>query len=444
MAASVKVVLYPPTEHEDIVGLLDRLARFRVDLQTEPRAVGDAPGSVVLAALKRDDELWLFWIADGSRLPLSQEQVGIALFSTLALQSDGIFVWPRDDSQLDERLRQLRATDVEEHEDHALRACREYGLIGYSEPFCRALRLIARLARYDVPVLLEGETGTGKELFARALHYRGTRSAKPFVPVNCAALPDTLLENELFGHTRGAFTDARNEQRGLVAQADGGTLFFDEVHCLSPKGQATILRFLQDQQYRPLGTERLLRADVRIVAATNRVLDREVAQGAFREDLLYRLRVATVRLPALRERPEDIPLLAENALGRLCARYGVAPRRFDAESLAWLSTCTWPGNVRELENFVCRALVLSEEPVIHLDHAHHDGHCPRAVQGSCQSFKEARAHALSEFETRYLSAMLSMTCGNVSEAARRAGKDRRVFGKLMKKHGIDRQAYSHH
>lgn len=441
MTPSVRVALFPPTQQDEVAGVLDIVGRVHVDPQPTPSMPGGEAGLVVLAALRYSERLWLFWLAGQCGVPGLGEHEGAALFSALALQSEGIFVWPRDCAYLDERLRHLRMPRSDGFEDVELRCCREYGLIGHSQPFLRALRTVARLARYDVPVLLEGETGTGKELFARVLHYRGTRSTKPFVPVNCAALPDSLLENELFGHVRGAFTDARGEKRGLVAQADGGTLFFDEVHCMSPKGQTTLLRFLQDQQYRPLGAERLLRTDVRIVAATNRVLDREVAEGRFREDLLYRLRVASVHLPALRERREDIPVLAENALSRLCARYHIASRRFDPESLAWLSTCAWPGNIRELENFVCRALLLSEEPVIHLDLESEVASDDCDAHRDLRPFKEARAHAVSEFEARYLSTLLSLTQGNVSEAARRARKDRRVFGRLMKKHAIERAIY---
>lgn len=441
MAASVRVALFPPTKQDEVAGVLELVGRVHSDPQPTSSTPGDEPGPVVLAALRYSERLWLFWLTGQRDAPSPGEHEGAALFSALALQSEGIFVWPRDLAYLDERLRHLQAPCTDDFEDVELGCCREYGLIGHSRPFLRALRTVTRLARYDVPVMLEGETGTGKELFARVLHYRGARSNKPFVPVNCAALPDTLLENELFGHVRGAYTDARGDKRGLVAQADGGTLFFDEVHCLSPKGQATLLRFLQDQKYRPLGTERLLQTDVRIVAATNRVLDREVAEGRFREDLLYRLRVANVHLPALRERQEDIPVLAENALSRLCTRYHIASRRFDPESLAWLSTCAWPGNIRELENFVCRALLLSEEPVIHLDLASESASDACDAHRDLRPFNEARAQAVSKFEAGYLSTLLSLTKGNVSEAARRAGKDRRVFGRLMKKHAIERTGY---
>jgi two-component system response regulator GlrR len=324
------------------------------------------------------------------------------------------------------------------------KALQRLGLVGRSESFRNALGLIAKFAGHNVPVLLEGETGTGKELFARALHYLGPRCSRPFVPVNCGALPDTLVENELFGHVAGAYTGARGQMGGVVAQAEGGTLFFDEVHCLSPKGQATLLRFAQDQHYRPVGAAAQRQADVRIVAATNKSLSLCVEDGSFREDLYYRLNVGRVRLPPLRQRKEDIPHIVDNIVARLIERYGTGPRRFDAISLTWMSTQGWPGNVRELENFVHREFLLSDDTVIHIDSRR--SNIPTddvtAITTSAASFKEARAKALADFESEYLRAMLSQTRGNVSEAARQAGKDRRVFGRLMKKYRIDREEFA--
>jgi DNA-binding NtrC family response regulator len=317
--------------------------------------------------------------------------------------------------------------------------CRDVGLVGKSPAFHDALHLAVRLALYDVPVLLEGETGTGKEVFARALHYLGSRRAKPFMPLNCGALPDTLIESELFGHVRGAFTDARSDMRGLIAQAEGGTLFLDEVQSLSPKGQVALLRFLQDQQYRPVGSERHYRADVRIVAAANCALDGAVAEGRFREDLLYRLNVAGIQLPPLRDRREDIPLLAEYAMERFCARFRIGTRRLDAAALAWLASRPWPGNVRELENFVCRQCLLADGDVIQINPRRCDPAGSSA--GGARPFREARARVLSDFEASYVRSMLALSHGNVTEAAQHAGKDRRVFGRMIRRYGIDRREF---
>jgi DNA-binding NtrC family response regulator len=304
-----------------------------------------------------------------------------------------------------------------------------------------ACRLVRRLSRYDVPVLLEGETGTGKELFSRALHYLGPRRSKPFVPVNCGALPDNLFENELFGHVSGAYTDARGESRGLVAQAEGGTLLLDEVHCLSAKGQVALLRFVQDHSYRPLGATSARRADVRLLAATNQSLPERVAEGTFREDLHHRLNVGQLHLPPLRARKDDVPLLVDNILARLSARHGTGRRRCSATSLSWLKAQSWPGNVRELENLVHRAFLMSDADVIQLEPT--TAREPAAASASVarEEFRAARSAVLTDFEARYVRAQLAETGGNVSAAALRAGKDRRVFGRLMRKHGIDRREF---
>ncbi|WP_439686375.1 Sigma-54-dependent Fis family transcriptional regulator [Cupriavidus oxalaticus] len=324
------------------------------------------------------------------------------------------------------------------------------GLLGSSQVFREAMAVVARLARVDVPVLILGETGTGKELVARSLHYRGRRRDRPFVPVDCGALPETLFEGELFGHVRGAYTDARRDAPGLVAQAEGGTLFFDEIHALSLRSQAALLRFLQDFRYRPLGAAQSRGADVRIVAATNRELKQGAQEGWFREDLLYRLNVANVRMPSLRERPEDIPPLVELFASRFCARYGWPGCRFDQVSLAWMLAQPWRGNVRELENFVQRCLLSCDGRVVHAEGC--PAECAAGDGGnggddaSCRlqevpPFKQARDQALAAFECAYLRAALARSGGNVSAAAREAGKERRVFGRLLKKHGIDRAEF---
>jgi two-component system response regulator GlrR len=312
------------------------------------------------------------------------------------------------------------------------------GLVGRSEPFQRMISEIERLAKIDVLVLLQGATGTGKELAARAIHYLGARSACPFVPVDCGALPEALFEGEVFGHARGAFTDARREMRGLAAQAEKGTLFIDEVHTLSKRSQGALLRFLQDRSYRPLGSERLYRADVRIIAAANCSLEQAVAEGAFRADLFYRLSVATIDLPNLCDRAEDIPLLASDFLTKLASRYNRPKRHFDDAALGWLAARPWPGNVRELEHFVHREFLRSDERTITLQDSIV---ATEARARPVRPFNVERAKALTRFEVQYVRMLLAATRGNVSEAARRAGKDRRVFGRLMKKYQIDRNDF---
>ncbi len=345
-------------------------------------------------------------------------------------------------------------------------------LHGRASTFRQSLALLRQCARVDATVLLCGETGTGKELAARALHYLSARSRGPFVPINCGALPDSILEAELFGHARGAFTDAKSDSLGVIGQAQGGTLFLDEIDALSPRAQAAILRFAQDHSYRPLGASRLQHADVRLVAATNAPLEDLVAQGLFRQDLLFRINVLSVRLPPLRERHGDAALLAQAFVQRLVQQYRTGPRQLDAHSLAQLQAPrAWPGNVRELEHLVHRAFLLAECATIRLDLG--TPAAPEAVasewspaiapelpapgpttptaaeanvgtQGDASadiSFADAKAQAITDFERRYLAAVLQRAGGNLSLAARIAGKERSRFCKLVRKHGLQRAGF---
>lgn len=316
-------------------------------------------------------------------------------------------------------------------------------LIGQSPVFIAAILLIKKIARFDAPVLIDGETGTGKELAARAIHYLGSRRDYPFIPVNCGAIPDNLFENELFGHERGAFTDAKEAQAGLVAQADGGTLFLDEVDVLSSKGQVALLRFLQDQQYQPLGAKTRRQANIRVVAASNTALEEQVSAGKFRQDLLYRLKVLSLQLPPLRERHGDVRLLAAHFIGRHCARYHCDPKSIHPTTLNWLERYDWPGNVRELESFVLRGLLLSEGSVLHIKppsfatERRLGAVDRRRAQFDAANFQEAKRQTLAEFEKAFIYRALSETNGNVTLAAVRVGKERRAFGKLIKKYNID-------
>jgi two-component system response regulator GlrR len=313
-------------------------------------------------------------------------------------------------------------------------------MIGGSDALRATLAQVRRVASSEAPVLIEGETGSGKELAARAIHYWGVRKSGPFVPVNCGALPDHLLEAELFGHERGAFTDAKLARRGLVAEANGGTLFLDEVDALSAKAQVTLLRFLQDQRYRPLGSSRELTSNVRLIAATNQSLADATQQGRFRCDLMYRLKILYVGLPPLREREGDAERLAEHFVDRLCTKYRLPAKRFDAATLAWIRSHGWPGNVRELENWVHRELLMSDGPTIHASVAVDGDGTSAGHWAGMPDFQRAKAAVVRQFERDYVLAVMRKSGGNVTRAAQMAGKERRAFGKLIKKHGIDRQA----
>jgi two-component system response regulator GlrR len=313
------------------------------------------------------------------------------------------------------------------------------GLLGASPAFERLVADIRLLARTDAPALIDGETGSGKELAARAIHYLGDRGSRPFVPVNCGAIPEALFESELFGHVRGAFTDARSPRTGLVSHADGGTLFLDEIDTLPAKGQVVLLRFLQDRRYRVLGQSQETVSAARILAASNRCLEDEAAAGRFRSDLLYRLNILRLRVPPLRERGDDVPLLCRHFARIYAGRYGLPCPEFAPQALERLQAQAWPGNVRELENAVHRM-------VLHgvADLPDRDGvapaHATAADQGPA-SFRDAKAEAIAAFERRYLCNVMAHTGGNVSAAARLAQTDRRALGRLLKKHGVDCDRY---
>ena len=313
------------------------------------------------------------------------------------------------------------------------------GLVGESEPFLRVIQHILRVADSDATILISGETGTGKELVAQAIHYQSPRWTKPFVPVNCGALPDHLLENELFGHFKGAFTDASSSVKGLVAEAEGGTLFLDEVDTLSAAAQVKLLRFLQDHTYRPLGCAQSTTADVRIIAATNADLRQLVQTKQFREDLYYRLNIISLCLPPLRERPEDIPLLAAHFLCRYAHHCGRESLRLAADTQHKLIAYPWPGNVRELKTVMQRAVILANSPVLQPEDVDLPGSYPRTGSAP-DAFHVAKARAIEQFERTYLTHLLAMHENNVTRAAQHAGTTRRSVQRLMKKYDLPRNA----
>jgi two-component system, NtrC family, response regulator GlrR len=326
------------------------------------------------------------------------------------------------------------------------------GLIGSSEAFQRVLRKIPRLASSDATVLITGETGTGKELVAKAIHASSARSEFPFIPVNCGALPEDLVENELFGHARGAYTGASGPGRGLLAEAEGGTLFLDELNSLSLSAQAKLLRFLQNREYRVLGSTRLLHANVRIIAATNVDLAGQISGGTFRADLYHRLHVLSVEMPPLRARLDDVPVLAQHFAGVFGAVYGKEGVRFDDVALSLLMKHSWPGNVRELQSTVERAVLLSSQlelgeedvgfsersTIANGNSEYRLDDEPVATPTGHEIFREAKEKMVRQFERSYLVQVMAAVDGNVSRAARLAGMQRRDFQRLLRKHDVRR------
>jgi two-component system, NtrC family, response regulator GlrR len=317
-------------------------------------------------------------------------------------------------------------------------------LIGQSPRFANAIATLPLIAQHRGTVLITGETGTGKELVARAVHYLSDRAAHPFVPVNCGTLSESLVEDTLFGHESGAFTDARGRATGLVPAADNGTLLLDEIGTLRCGAQTALLRFLQDGTYRALGSTKEMRADVRIIAATNAPLEQMVQDGTFRSDLYYRLRVFSIDLPPLRDRVEDVLLLATHFL-RQYAPPGKALELSPAAAAA-LTNYSWPGNVRELEHTVlraaavCRSDVVAPEDLSIPQDRERDGRLLTAPsrKGPYQALKR---EAIATFERSYLADLLATYRGNVTHAARAAGKDRRELAKLLKKHTLDARSF---
>ncbi len=315
-------------------------------------------------------------------------------------------------------------------------------LLGTSPAMMRLLDEIRRAGASEARVLIMGESGVGKELVARALHRASPRSQGPFIEVNGAAIPEELIESELFGHVKGSFTGAIDDRKGKWEQADGGTLFLDEIGDMSPRTQAKILRAIQDGRITRVGGAKTLETDVRIVAATNRDLPAMIRAGTFREDLYFRLAVVPLNVAPLSERPEDIPLLVAHFAESLARRRGRRPKAFEKEALEALAKRQWPGNVRELQNLVERVLLMSTGPTVRaVDLPPEDG--PAAGRGpSRPASDETPAHATladarEAFEKRYLSRVLAETKGNVSRAAERLGLDRTTLHRKMKALGLD-------
>jgi transcriptional regulator with GAF, ATPase, and Fis domain len=317
----------------------------------------------------------------------------------------------------------------------------DYGqMIGASDAMKKVFRSLDRIVESDLPVLIHGDSGTGKELIARAIHRNGARKEKAFVSENCAALPDTLLESELFGHVRGAFTGAYKSKKGLLEQADGGTLFLDEIGDMSPEMQKKLLRVLQEGEFRVLGSDHMVKVDVRVLAASHRNLEEMVREGTFREDLYYRIAVLSVQLPALRDRRDDIPLLAEHLLLRAAREAGREAPVLPHDVMAALCGHDWPGNVRELENEMRRLLVLAEDEVRidHLSDAVREG---RGRDGQANPAAQVIESgdirtAVADLERRSIEAALAQAGGNKSRAAESLGISRFALQRKLDKYGL--------
>jgi DNA-binding NtrC family response regulator len=313
--------------------------------------------------------------------------------------------------------------------------------VGQSAPVKKLVETIQLVAKTDVTVLITGETGTGKELAARMTHALSNRADGPFIAVSCPAIPENILESELFGYKKGAFTGALVDRTGLFEAAGGGTLVLDEIGDISPALQTKLLRVLQEKEIKPLGDNRTYKVDVRIIASTNQDLRDKIATGQFREDLYYRLNVVSVHTPSLREIPEDIPLMANHFLSLYCSQFGSSKKRFSEDAMRTLVSRKWTGNVRELQNEVERAIIFSKGETItpgDLGCALPGLPCDEEADSTpCEfKYKEARRKILEDFNVAYITRLLRVSEGNVSLAAKEAGLERQSLQHLMKKYGI--------
>lgn len=311
-------------------------------------------------------------------------------------------------------------------------------LVGESSTFLSEKKKLPLIAKCDANVLISGETGTGKDLFSRAIHYLGARASKPFIPVNCGAIPIELVENELFGHLRGAFTGAFASQQGLIHEANNGTLFLDEIDCLPFPSQVNLLRFFQEKEYRQIGSTKIKHLNVRVIASTNINLEEAVRERKFRQDLYYRLNIIPIVLPPLRDRLEDIPLLAYHFLSKYSTKFNKQVNEFTPEAIQKLLFYNWQGNVRELEYIIERAVIFSEKEIIQSN----DIILPNLKSTTPnESFKDAKTKVIDQFEVSYIQRLLFAHQGNITKAAQAAKKDRRSFWQLIRKHQIDTERF---
>lgn len=328
-----------------------------------------------------------------------------------------------------------------------------HGFIGRSRKLVETLELLRRVAPSSVTVLIRGESGTGKELAAKALHALSPRACRPMITVNCPALPEHILESELFGYRKGAFTGAERDKTGLFVAADGSTIFLDEIADIPVSVQTKLLRVLQEKEVQPLGQNRTFKVDVRVIASTNQDLEGKIRRGEFREDLFYRLNVMTVTMPNLAAMAADIPLLAQHFLERYGREHGREPLEFSAEALQALMQHQWQGNIRELQNTINRAVLLSGQTLIGVDDLWEEGRETAAIgEGPVQGvlaeeplnhlpYQEAKNHMLHRFNAVYLAEALKAAAGNVTAAARSCGMERQAFQRLLRRYHIESRSF---
>ena len=394
------------------------LSREKVDLVISDLRMDEMDGMQLFAEIQKQQPGMpvIILTAHGS-IPdaVAATQQGVFSFLTKPVDKDALY------KAIDSALEHAAPSNDE--------AWRE-SIVTRSPIMLRLLEQARMVAQSDVSVLINGQSGTGKEILAQAIHNASPRSKNAFIAINCGALPEQLLESELFGHARGAFTGAVSSREGLFQAAEGGTLFLDEIGDMPAPLQVKLLRVLQERKVRPLGSNRDIDINVRIISATHRDLPKVMARNEFREDLYYRLNVVNLKIPALAERAEDIPLLANHLLRQAADRHKPFVRAFSTDAMKRLMAASWPGNVRQLVNVIEQCVALTSSPVIS------DALVEQALEGentALPTFAEAR----NQFELNYLRKLLQITKGNVTHAARMAGRNRTEFYKLLSRHELE-------
>lgn len=397
---------------------LKLLSKEKIDLVISDLRMDEMDGMALFAEIQRQQPGMpvIILTAHGS-IPdaVAATQQGVFSFLTKPVDRDALY------KAIDEALELVTTVSDEEWSKD---------IVTRSPQMLRLLEQAKLVAQSDVSVLINGQSGTGKEVLAQAIHRASPRVKKPFIAINCGALPEQLLESELFGHAKGAFTGAVSSREGLFQAAEGGTLFLDEIGDMPMPLQVKLLRVLQERKVRPLGSNRDIDIDVRILSATHRDLPKAMERNEFREDLFYRLNVVSLRIPTLSERAEDIPVLANHLLRESAKRHKPFVRSFSTDAMKCLMAASWPGNVRQLVNVIEQCVALTTAPVIS------EALVTQALQGentALPTFAEARGH----FEMTYLRKLLQMTKGNVTQAARMAGRNRTEFYKLLSRHELD-------
>ena len=394
------------------------LQKEKIDLVISDLRMDEMDGLTLFAEIqKRNPSLPVIILTAHGSIPdaVSATQQGVFSFLTKPVDRDALY------KAIDDALAQHAPVSDDRWRE---------AIVTRSPVMLRLLEQAHMVAQSDVSVLINGQSGSGKEVLARAIHAASPRAAQPFIAINCGALPEQLLESELFGHARGAFTGAVSAREGLFQAAEGGTLFLDEIGDMPPSLQVKLLRVLQERKIRPLGSNNDIDINVRIISATHRDLPKAMEKKEFREDLFYRLNVVNLKLPALHERTEDIPLLASHLLRQAAERHKPFVRSFSVDAMKRLMAAAWPGNVRQLVNVIEQCVALTSSPVIS------DALVEQALSGensALPTFVEAR----NQFELNYLRKLLQMTKGNVTNAARLAGRNRTEFYKLLSRHELD-------